>query len=142
MHQQRFKEAASAEKAMTNYKISQHNKLIFMQLRGEFSAKDFVSFLTQVSMDELYDQSFNSIVDLQDFKNILSMSEAQDIIELASVIRGEVPAKSAIITNSVFRKNLVNMASTLSRRKKLEVKGFTSLAEACRWLNVEETVLS
>ena len=127
---------------MTKYKISQDEKLIFMQLSGELTARDFIKFLTQVSMDQDYDRSFNSIVDLQDFKNILSMSEAQDIIETATIIRGGTPAKSAIVTNSLFRKNLIDIASTFNRRKKIEVKGFTNFSDACRWLDVNENILS
>ncbi len=123
---------------MTNYKISTDNKLIFIEMQGELSVREIIDFLTVISMDEIYNPSYNSIVDLQNYKSVPSAIEAREIIESAALIRSNTPAKSAIVTNGIFKKNLVDMASWLSKRKTLEVKGFTNILEACRWLQVDE----
>lgn len=127
---------------MTTYRISTDDKLIYLQIQGNVSATEIVSLLRKVSIDENYNRTFNSILDLRKVENMLSAREAQGIIESASSIRGHARAKSAVITDGVFKKNLVDMASALKKTQTLEVKGFTNLEDACSWLNVKENVLN
>jgi hypothetical protein len=127
----------SKAKAMKRYHISKSNKLIYMQLSGDISSGDFIKFLREVSLDEEYSRAFNSLIDLQQVTSMFSAQEAKEIIECAALIRNQHEAKSAIITNSMFKKILVDTAGWLSNNKALEVKGFTDCVEACRWLQLE-----
>ena len=122
---------------MHNYKIATDQKLIFLQMNGDFSARDLVSFIAEVSRDRDYDPSFNSIVDLQNSASIIPAQEAQSVIEAATMITGQASAKSAVVTSSVFRKNIVDMAGWLSKSKHVEIRGFTNLTEACNWLQID-----
>jgi len=112
-----------------------------MQMHGEFSARDLVNFIAEVSRDRDYDPSFNSIVDLQNSATIIPAQEAQSVIEAATMITGQASAKSAVVTSSMLRKNIVDMASWLNKNKKLEIRGFTNLKEACGWLQVDDKKL-
>lgn len=125
------------EKIMKKYHISKSNKLIYMQLAGDISAGDFIKFLREVSLDEEYSRTFNSLIDLQQVTSMFSAQEAKEIIESAALIRDQHEAKSAIITDSMFKKILVDTAGWLSGSKALEVKGFTSVLDACSWLQVD-----
>jgi hypothetical protein len=127
----------SKDKAMKKYHISKSNKLIYMQLSCDISSGDFMKFLREVSLDEEYSRAFNSLIDLQRVTSMFSAQEAKEIIECAALIRNQHEAKSAIITNSMFKKILVDTAGWLSNNKALEVKGFTDCIEACRWLHVD-----
>lgn len=118
----------------TQYQISLDDKIIYMQLTGEPTADDFIKFLTRVSLDENYNCTFNSLIDLQHCNSMFSVSEAQEIIELAATIRKNNPVKSAIITDGFFKKNLVDMAGWVNRNKSLQVKGFTCTQRAKHWL--------
>ena len=126
---------------MHHYEISTDHKLIFVQMHGEFSARDLVSFIAEVSRDRDYDPSFNSIVDMQNSATIIPAQEAQSVIEAATMITGQASAKSAVVTSSMLRKNIVDMAGWLSKNKNLEIRGFTNLKEACGWLQVDDKKL-
>lgn len=118
---------------MTNYQISTEDKLIYMQIEGSISARDFIRFLTEVSMDEHYNRTFNSIVNLQNFEAMFSIAEAQTIIEAATSIRSYTPVKSAIVANGILKKNLIDTASWLFKSS-IEIKGFASMDEAQQWI--------
>ena len=110
-------------------------------MNGEFSARDLVSFIAEVSRDRDYDPSFNSIVDLQNSATIIPALEAQSVIEAATIITGQAAAKSAVVTSSMFRKNIVDMAGWLSKNRNVEIRGFTNLTEACDWLQIDDKKL-
>lgn len=126
---------------MHHYEIATDHKLIFVQMNGEFSAHDLVSFIAEVSRDRDYDPSFNSIVDLQNSATIIPALEAQSVIEAVTMIIGQASAKSAVVTSNMFRKNIVDMAGWLSKNKTIEIRGFINLTEACDWLQVDDNKL-
>ena len=123
------------------YKIATDQKLIFMQMNGDFSARDLVSFIAEVSRDRDYDPSFNSILDLQNSASIIPAQEAQSVIEAATIITGQAAAKSAVVTSGTFRKKIVDMAGWLSKNRNVEIRGFTNLTEACDWLQIDDKKL-
>lgn len=129
------------EQTLTNYRISSDNKLIFMQINGQLSVRDIASFIHEVSTAENYDPLFNSIVDIRGLKTTISALDAQELIELSSLIMGEASAKSAVVTDGYFKEKLVNVANWLCKRKNIEIKGFTNMKDAYRWLDFDEKVL-
>lgn len=128
------------EQTRTNYRISSDNKLIFMQINGQLSVRHIASFIHEVSTAENYDPLFNSIVDIRGLKTTISAFDAQELIELSSLIMGEASAKSAVVTDGYFKEKLVNVANWLCKRKNIEIKGFTNMKDACRWLDFDEKV--
>ena len=126
---------------MHHYKIATDHKLVFVQMHGEYSVRDLVNIMAEVSRDTDYDPSFQSLVDLQNSATIIPALESQRVIEAASLILGQAPAKSAVVTSSMFRKNIVDMAGWLNKNKNIEIKGFTNLPEACAWLQVDDKIL-
>lgn len=84
-------------------------------------------------MDEHYNRTFNSIVNLQNFEAMFSIAEAQTIIEAATSIRSYTPVKSAIVANGILKKNLIDTASWLFKSS-IEIKGFASMDEAQQWI--------
>jgi len=126
---------------MKNYKISTDLKLIFMRVNGPYTVRDIISFMAEVSSDRDFDPSFNSIVDLQNSQTIIPALQAQGVIDAATIIIGQASAKSAVLTSSVFRKNIVDMAGWLSKRKNVEIRGFTNMTDACDWLQVDDKKL-
>ena len=86
---------------MHHYKIATDHKLVFVQMNGEYSVRDLVNIMAEVSRDTDYDPSFQSLVDLQNSATIIPALESQSVIEAATLIIGQAPAKSAVVSMGV-----------------------------------------
>ena len=127
---------------MTNYNIVIDQKLIVMQMSGEISATGIEDFIRQISVDENFNPSYSSIVDIRGLQTVYSTAGSHEIIDSASFILGGVSVRSAVIADSFLRVKMIDIVNLLCLRNHIEIKGFTHLPEACDWLGLDEVVLS
>ena len=127
---------------MTNYNIVIDQKLIVMQMSGEISATDIEDFIRKISVDENFNPSYSSIVDIRGLRTFYSTADSHEIIDSASFILGGVSVRSAVIADSFLRVKMIDIVNLLCLRNNIEIKGFTHLPEACSWLGFDEGVLS
>ena len=127
---------------MTNYNIVIDQKLIVMQMSGEISATGIEDFIRQISLDEKFNPSYSSLVDIRGLQTVYSTLDSHEIIDSVSFILGGVSIKSAVIADSFLRVKMIDIANLLCLRSHIKIKGFTHLPEACDWLGLDEVVLS
>ena len=122
---------------MTKYRIETDQKLIIMQLSGEVSVSGLENFVREVSIDENFDPSFDSIVDIRRLETVYSTFASHEVLDSVSYIIGGVSTRSAIIADSYLRVKMIDITNLLGTRKHIELKGFSTVKDACSWLAID-----
>lgn len=123
---------------MLDYRILPEHRLILLRLSGRLSVDDILDFLAAVMADAQFDANYRSLVDVRGLTPALAAVDADRLVRFSTAPAAEAVTRCAVFTASFFRAKLANISNFLSGRRHVTIRGFTDLAEALLWLELDD----
>lgn len=123
----------------TSYIIVPELKLIITYFEGSMSLEDLIHLNKKFMNDEMFDPSYDM---LMDFRNAVAIGFRMDIQDYIDFLRNSVSfpkvIRNGIIYGTPNLKFLVSVFKPLSRLMKLNTMSFPKMEEYFEWMNYEQ----
>lgn len=116
-------------------------KLAFIIIEGDIAFADIIETLHHIESNADFAAGFDSLTIIRDSEYILPAAQYPLVAQrVASVLKGQ-KSKAAVVTGSYTRIGMIEALADRFAAYGCELKGFSDISSACRWLNVDASKL-
>lgn len=123
-----------------SYTVNERLNFVYTIFSGCVDRSDIEAQLERISKDRRIRPGYLEIVDYRNAEKIvLSSDELFSILYIEETIEPLKSSKMAAVTDSKSQYGIGRMYQTIAENNRPNVKVFTSLADALKWLGLEES---